>query len=133
MITSNVHPNRGATVPDTVAVGKSRQSQSDWLVCHNISTKDRIRLKKLSHMRYQHPELDEIERFLIGISCFPPFVFIRLRLTRPDFGMQVSKKTENEIWFKGYGSDHYVYYARKGPKQFLGGAFEAESQAEFNK
>lgn len=47
--------------------------------------------------------------------------------------MQIAKKTEEEIWFKGYGPDPYVYYARKGPKKFLGGAFVAQSQEEFDK
>ena len=47
--------------------------------------------------------------------------------------MQIAEKTEDEIWFKGYGSDHYVYHASKGPKQFLGGAFEAQSQEDFDR
>jgi hypothetical protein len=50
-----------------------------------------------------------------------------------DFGMQVAKSADDEIWFKGYGSDQYVYYARKGPKQFLGGTFEAQSQEDFDR
>lgn len=47
--------------------------------------------------------------------------------------MTVVKKTENERWFRGYGEDHYVYYARKGPKKFLGGAWEVESYEELEK
>jgi hypothetical protein len=47
--------------------------------------------------------------------------------------MQVAKKTDNERWFRGYGSDHYVYYARQGEKKFLGGAFEVESYADLEK
>lgn len=43
------------------------------------------------------------------------------------------KKTETERWFRGYGPDPYVYYARKGPRAFLGGAFEVESYADLEK
>ena len=50
-----------------------------------------------------------------------------------DFGMHVAKKTETQIWFRGYSSDQYVYYAQKGPKKFLGGTFEVESYAELEK
>jgi len=47
--------------------------------------------------------------------------------------MEIVKKTEDQIWFKGYGPDQYVYYARKGPKKFLGGAFEAQSKEDFDR
>lgn len=66
-------------------------------------------------MRYQHPDLATITTFML------------------DFGMGIVKKTEDDIWFGGYGPDHYVYYARKGPKKFLGGTFEVESYADLEK
>jgi hypothetical protein len=66
-------------------------------------------------MRYQHPDLSTITTFL------------------KDFGMQIAKATDDKIYFKGYGSDPYVYYAQKGPKQFLGGTFEVESYADLEK
>jgi hypothetical protein len=66
-------------------------------------------------MRYQHPDLSQITTFL------------------RDFGMSVASKTDNKIWFKGYGDDQYVYYAQAGPKEFLGGCFEVESYAELEK
>lgn len=47
--------------------------------------------------------------------------------TFQDFGMHVVKKTDTERWYGGYGPDQYVYYARQGPKAFLGGAFEVET------
>ena len=47
--------------------------------------------------------------------------------------MEIVKKTEDQIWFKGYGPDQYVYYARKGRKKFLGGAFEAQSKEDFDR
>lgn len=50
-----------------------------------------------------------------------------------DFGMHVTKKGETERWYRGYGPDQYVYYAKQGPKKFLGGVFEVESKAELEK
>jgi hypothetical protein len=47
--------------------------------------------------------------------------------------MQIAKQSESEIWFKGYGSDQYVFYARKGPELFLGDAVEGPSQKWFKK
>jgi hypothetical protein len=47
--------------------------------------------------------------------------------------MTVAKRTGSEIWYKGYGTDQYVYYARKGPKEFLGGAFEVESYQDLER
>lgn len=53
--------------------------------------------------------------------------------TTVDFGMSVAKKTDTQRWYKGYGSDQYVYYAQQGEKKFLGGTFEVESYAELEK
>lgn len=47
--------------------------------------------------------------------------------------MEIAKRTENEVWFRGYGVDQYVYYATKGPKKFLGGVFAVDSKEEFEK
>jgi hypothetical protein len=47
--------------------------------------------------------------------------------------MEIAKKTDDQIWFRGYGTDQYVYYARKGPKKFLGGAFEVESKQDLER
>jgi len=47
--------------------------------------------------------------------------------------MSVAKKTDTRRWYKGYGIDQYVYYAQKGPKKFLGGAYEVESYADLEK
>lgn len=66
-------------------------------------------------MRYQHPDLNQITTFL------------------RDFGMHVVKKTATQRWFRGYGPDQYVYYAQQGEKKYLGGTFELESEADFDK
>jgi hypothetical protein len=133
MTTEPIQPSRGATVPDVVAVGKEQVSRAEWLAKQGINPDDRIQLKKLSHMRYQHPDLDEILTFMIGKSCSSSQTPSKVILICVDFGMQIAQRTDDEIWFKGYGSDQYVYYARKGPKQFLGGTFEAQSQEDFDR
>jgi hypothetical protein len=61
-----IKPNHGASVPDVVAVGESSVSQAEWLAEQQIDTKQRVNLKKLSHMRYQHPNLEEIQEFMLG-------------------------------------------------------------------
>ena len=47
--------------------------------------------------------------------------------------MHVTKKTDTQKWFRGYGPDQYVYYCQQGPKKFLGGTFEVESIEELEK
>jgi len=67
-------------------------------------------------MRYQHENLEKISTFL------------------KDFGMRTVKKTEDKIWFGGYGVDPYVYVAEKGAEnKYLGGAFLVESFGELEK
>ncbi|TKA55110.1 hypothetical protein B0A49_12198 [Cryomyces minteri] len=108
-------PNRGASVPDFVAIGPESESQASWRSANNINPTNQVRILKLSHMRYQHPDLRVITTFL------------------RDFGMHVVKKTETQRWYRGYGPDHYVYYAQQGPRKFLGGTFEVESYQELEK
>ncbi|KAF2808805.1 trihydroxytoluene oxygenase [Mytilinidion resinicola] len=108
-------PNRGASMPDHIAVGPESCSKASWRKANGVEASKQIRLVKLAHMRYQHPDLQQITNFL------------------RDFGMHVVKKTETRRWYRGYGPDQYVYYAQQGPKKFLGGAFEVESYEELEK
>jgi len=66
MSTDKIPPNRGASVPDVIAVGESNVSQAEWLAKQQIDIKERVNVKKLSHMRYQHPDLEEIQVFMLG-------------------------------------------------------------------
>ncbi|KAE8307236.1 hypothetical protein BDV41DRAFT_569255 [Aspergillus transmontanensis] len=58
-------------------------------------------------------------------------LYVECKLTFLDFGMVIARRTENEIWFRGYGINQYVYDATKGPKRFLGGAFAVDSKDKF--
>jgi hypothetical protein len=85
-------------------------------------------------MRYQHPDLDEITTFLQGLSFVVGRENADARLTTVlDFGMSVAKRTDSEVWYRGYGEDQYVYYARKGPKQYLGGTFQVRSYEDLER
>ncbi|QIW95635.1 hypothetical protein AMS68_001153 [Peltaster fructicola] len=107
--------NTGASVQDTQVLGEQAERLTSWYERNGIVSGDRVQIVKLSHMRYQHPDLEVITTFL------------------RDFGMHVVRRTDTEAWFRGYGPDQYCYYARLGEKAFLGGTFEVESQEELVK
>lgn len=77
-----------------------------------------IKLLKTAFVVYNHSNLDEAKAFLL------------------DFGLQVAfEKPGVEIYFKGYGTEPYVYVARRATSQssFGGAAYVVESAAEFEK
>lgn len=63
-------PNRGASVPDNEAIGPDSMSQQQYFKETGIDRSKWVRLRKLSHMRYQHEDLDVITTFLRGMSTF---------------------------------------------------------------
>ena len=63
-------PNRGASVPDFVAIGPESESQESWLKANKLDKAERVNIVKLSHMRYQHPDLQEITTFLRGKPAY---------------------------------------------------------------
>ncbi|KAK5995928.1 Metapyrocatechase 2-like protein [Cladobotryum mycophilum] len=105
-------PNSGSSVPDAIAAGDNHEELTAWYQRNGIDAEKHIKITRLVHIRYQHPDLAEITQFLF------------------DFGLHIAGRTDDEIWFRGYGRDPYVYYAKKGPKKFLGGTFEVESEAD---
>ncbi len=55
-------------------------------------------------------------------------------ITCVDFGMRVVKRTEDKVWFSGYGNNPYVYVVEKETRtNFLGGVCLVESDAELEK
>ncbi|KAF2398961.1 trihydroxytoluene oxygenase [Trichodelitschia bisporula] len=113
--TTRPPPNRGASIPDTEAAGPDSITIAEWRRTNAIDPAAQIRLVKLSHMCYQHPNLPDIITFL------------------QDFGMRVVKQTDDKVWLRGYGTDPYVYYAQRGPLEFLGGTFLVESLADLKR
>ncbi|KAF3924533.1 hypothetical protein ABW21_db0204829 [Orbilia brochopaga] len=109
--------NSGRTIAASAAMRDVEQvSPSRWAPAQ--PDVEKIRIVKLSHMRYRHPasRIGEITTFLF------------------DFGMQIVKETKEAIWFGGYGIDQYVYYLEIGSeKSFLGGVWEVESWADLER
>ncbi|KAJ5869916.1 hypothetical protein N7455_004857 [Penicillium solitum] len=77
----------------------------------------RIQLLKTAFVVYNHADLDKAREFLV------------------DFGLQVAfERPGEEIYFKGYGTEPYVYVARKADKSSFGGAaYVVDSPAELEK
>ena len=111
----DVKPNSGVSVLDQEEINKRHVNLRDWQKQQGIDVSKHVRIVKVAHMRYQHPDFPTITKFL------------------KDFGMHIAKETEDKIWFRGYGDDQYVYYAQKGEKKFLGGCFEVESYGDLEK
>ena len=108
-------PARGTSQPQEQAIPPIRKTLVEWQKSQNIDRDAQIKITRVAHMRYQHPNLAEITTFM------------------RDFGMNVAKKADGKRWFSGYGTDQYVYYAQEGEKKFLGGTFEVEGFAELEK
>lgn len=77
----------------------------------------RIRIIRVSHMRYRHVDLDKARQFL------------------EDFGMELaySDNDGKTLYFAGQGPDAYCYVAEQGAAEFLGGAFLVETKADLEK
>jgi hypothetical protein len=53
-------------VPQDAAISDDREAVDAWRKREGIDPSKQIRITKLSHMRYQHPDLAEITTFLRG-------------------------------------------------------------------
>lgn len=80
---------------------------------------DKIALTRLSHVVYQHEDLNKFKAFA------------------KDFGLEEAdtQPDENLVFFRGYGLDQYVYIAAQAPagesKKFVGAGFVARSREDF--
>ncbi|KAG0646164.1 Metapyrocatechase 2 [Hyphodiscus hymeniophilus] len=63
----------------------------------------KINLKRIAHVYYTHKDLEKEHEFLLN------------------FGFSVTKRTENEIYYRGYGEEPFLYCARKGNEDVFGG------------
>lgn len=77
---------------------------------------DKIKLVRIAHVYYTHKSIEKEHQFLL------------------DFGFKETKRanagTPNErIWYRGYGTDPFVYCSSKGDEDAFGGAaFVVESR-----
>jgi hypothetical protein len=58
-------------VRDVDAVGPDSESKREWQKKRGIDPSKQVRIVKLNHMRYQHPDLNKITTFLRGTSPWP--------------------------------------------------------------
>ncbi|KAI4679680.1 uncharacterized protein J4E84_008202 [Alternaria hordeiaustralica] len=78
----------------------------------------RIRLKATAFVIYYHTDLTKARQFLL------------------DFGLSIAREDpQNQIFFKGYGVEPFVYIARQadGKSSFEGAAYEVESRGELER
>lgn len=73
----------------------------------------KINLVRIAHVYYTHADLDKAHQFLL------------------DFGLTVTDHRGDQIFYKGYGSEPFLYCASKGPENAFGGAaFVVESMCD---
>lgn len=73
----------------------------------------KIQLVRIAHVLYTHQDIDSARGFLA------------------DFGMQETKRVGDNFYFRGTGSEPFVYCASKGKQDaFAGAAFVVESEAD---
>ncbi|CAJ2511998.1 Uu.00g076230.m01.CDS01 [Anthostomella pinea] len=90
----------------------------DMLIPPISNNPSKVQLARIGHVYFEHPDLEQFSEFA------------------SDWGFVETKRTENRIWYRGYGRDPYVYVASKakdGNPRFGGAAFVAASEEEFEK
>ena len=64
----------------------------------------KISLVRIAHVYYTHKDLGKAKEFLL------------------DFGFSVAQATDDKIYFRGYGTEPFLYCATKGAEDGFGGA-----------
>ena len=75
----------------------------------------KIRVLRLAHVHYQHPDLASAERFFL------------------DFGFVEAHRENSIVYYRGFGEQPYIYAAEPSPdgkRHFMGGTWVVESEAE---
>ena len=67
------------------------------------AAKQKIILKRISHVYYQHKDLVQADKFLL------------------DFGLSPVQRTEDKIYYRGYGTEPFVLCASQGTEDKFGG------------
>ncbi|KAH8807754.1 Glyoxalase/Bleomycin resistance protein/Dihydroxybiphenyl dioxygenase [Xylogone sp. PMI_703] len=78
----------------------------------------KIRVLRLAHVHYQHPDLDKALSFL------------------SDFGMIEEKRVDGRVYLRGYGVQPFLYVAEQSPdnkKHFKGGYWVVDTEADLQK
>ncbi|RMZ85410.1 hypothetical protein DV737_g772, partial [Chaetothyriales sp. CBS 132003] len=97
-------------------LGPDSESQKAWRKARGIDRSKQVKITKLSHMRYQHPDLQVVITFL------------------RDFGLTVAKRRQKQN--AGSAATAQITMCTthaRAPKRYLGGTFEVDSLAELDK
>jgi hypothetical protein len=74
------------------------------------ASRKRISLNRIAHVYYTHKNLEEAHQFLL------------------DFGFSVVQQTKDQIYYRGYGTEPFLYCATRGTEDEFGGtAFIVDS------
>lgn len=79
---------------------------------------NKIHFERLLFTQYQHPDLEKAKRFF------------------EDFGLVVANKSNDKIYFRGFGDSPYVYIAEQSPddrRHFIGGGWVVASRDDLLK
>ena len=90
----------------------------DMRIPEIVNNPEKVQLARLSHVYFEHPDLEEFSKFA------------------KDFGFVFASKIGDDLYFRGYGKDPYIYVASQSTDSrphFRGPAFVAASQKEFDK
>jgi hypothetical protein len=90
----------------------------DMLISPVENNPSKVQLERLSHVYFEHPDLEYFTKFAI------------------DFGFVEAARKGDTVYFRGYGISPYCYVASRskdGKSKFLGAAFVAQTQEEFDK
>lgn len=72
-----------------------------------------IKVRDVSHVIYEHPDLDKMEAFLL------------------DFGLARCTRTDDALYMRGTSGAHHIYVARRGAtSRFVGLAFTAAARSD---
>lgn len=63
---THARPNTGRSLKAALASGPDSLSQREWRATHGIKESEQIKLVRIAHVRYQHPDLEKATIFLKG-------------------------------------------------------------------
>jgi hypothetical protein len=87
---------------------------SRYIVGKNMAL-PKIHVLRLAHTHYQHPDLENAERFLL------------------DFGLMEVERHGSAIYYRGFGEQPYIYVAEPSPdgkRHFMGATWVVQSEAD---
>lgn len=109
--------NHGQSLDASAAAGANSEEQRAWQKRKNIDPKEQIKLVRISHVRYQHPDLDKILIFLKGQSaCSMSVILILLTPELKTLDCQSSSGLRTGSGSVAMAQTNSVTMLRQGPR-----------------